>query len=62
MDAFSGHADRSDLLEYIQNLGPVKKIFLVHGEEKQAGKFKEYLEELGHKDISQPFMGEEFEL
>ena len=62
MDAFSGHADRSDLLEYMKNMGKIKKIFLVHGEESQTHKFKEYLEELGHKDVVQPVMGDEVEL
>jgi len=37
MNAFSSHADRNDLLEYVKPLkGTVKGIFLVHGEEEQS--------------------------
>lgn len=36
-NGFSAHADRRDLLEFVQALDPPpKKIFVVHGEEKQA--------------------------
>ncbi|MBU0668282.1 MBL fold metallo-hydrolase [Patescibacteria group bacterium] len=62
MDAFSGHADRSDLLDYISRVEGVKKIFLVHGEEDQAAKFKTYLEENGYKDVVQPARGDEIEI
>lgn len=62
MDAFSGHADRSDLLDYINKVEGVKKIFLVHGEEEQAGKFKSYLNENGFKDVVQPQRGQEIEI
>lgn len=62
MDAFSGHADRSDLLDYISKIEGLKKIFLVHGEESQGQKFKSYLEESGFKDVEQPERGQEFEL
>jgi metallo-beta-lactamase family protein len=62
MDSFSGHADRSDLLDYISQVKGIKKIFLVHGEEEQAAKFKSYLEQSGYKDIVQPGPGDEFEL
>lgn len=62
MDAFSGHADRSDLLDYISKIEGLKKIFLVHGEESQGQKFKSYLEESGFKDVVQPERGQEIEL
>lgn len=62
MDAFSGHADRSDLLGYISKIKGLKKIFLVHGEETQGQKFKSYLEENGFKDVVQPERGQEFNL
>lgn len=32
MNAFSGHADKIELLEYIKNIDGLKKIFVVHGE------------------------------
>jgi len=62
MDAFSGHADRSDLLDYIGKIKGIEKIFLVHGEEEQAKKFKMYLNESGHKNVEHPKPGQEFEL
>jgi metallo-beta-lactamase family protein len=37
MDAFSGHADRSELCEYVRRTtGNLKRCFIVHGEEPQA--------------------------
>ena len=36
-NGFSAHADRNDLLAYVRNIDPPpSKIFVVHGEEKQA--------------------------
>ncbi len=43
MDAFSAHADRSDLLEYIDRIDGLKKIFLIHGEKSQREAFEEAL-------------------
>lgn len=62
MDAFSGHADRSDLLNYINKVEGLKKIILVHGEEEQGKKFKSYLKESGYKDVIQPKRGQEIEV
>lgn len=62
MDAFSAHADRSDLLEYISRIEGLKKIFLVHGESAQRESFRLALSENGYKDISLPALGEEFEI
>jgi len=62
MDAFSGHADRSDLLDYISKIKDLKRIFLVHGEEEQGIKFKEVLFESGFKDVIQPGRGESYEV
>lgn len=62
MDAFSGHADRSDLLDNISKIEGVKKIFLVHGEESQGQKFKSYLEESGYNDVIHPKPGDEINL
>jgi metallo-beta-lactamase family protein len=37
LDAFSGHADKHELHAFVQRLtGPMKKMFVVHGEEPQA--------------------------
>jgi len=62
MDAFSGHADRSDLLDYITKIKKLKKIFLVHGEQTQLEFFKGALAENGFKDVHIPFLGEEVEI
>lgn len=62
MDAFSGHADRSDLLDYIGRVDGLKKIFLVHGEETQLDSFKGSLEQNGYKNIYIPNHGEEVEV
>lgn len=34
--AFSSHADRNELLQYLSGMGKVKKVFVVHGEETQS--------------------------
>lgn len=60
MDAFSAHADRSDLLDYVSYIKGLKKIFLVHGEEEQQDLLKNILNEQGFKDVSAPTSGEEF--
>lgn len=60
MDAFSAHADRSDLLDYVGHIRELKKIFLVHGEEAQGLMLKNILNEQGYKDVSVPGPGEFF--
>ena len=45
IDAFSAHADRSDLIDYITKVKGVKKLFLVHGEEESQIKLQEALKE-----------------
>lgn len=62
MDAFSAHADRSDLLDYIGKIEGLKKVFLVHGEEKQLDAFNEALHQNGFDDVYIPSLGEEVEI
>lgn len=62
MDAFSGHADRSDLLDYIGRLKEVQKAFLVHGEETQLHALKDALEDNGLSDVYIPTYGEEVDI
>ncbi len=59
IDAFSGHADRSDLIEYITRIKGLKKTFLVHAEEKQAESLKTFLDENGVRDVEIPYNGEQ---
>lgn len=60
LDAFSAHADRSDLLDFVSYIKGLKKIFLVHGEEDQMVTFSNILTEKGFKEIYAPHLGEEF--
>ncbi|HLO89920.1 MAG TPA: MBL fold metallo-hydrolase [Lentimicrobium sp.] len=61
IEAFSGHADYNELLEYVkcQDKKQVQKIFLVHGEIGPQSFYKEKLEEAGYSDIFMPKKGEE---
>jgi len=36
INAFSGHADKNDLSDFVQECLPLKRIFLVHGDEDQS--------------------------
>ncbi|MBP7058235.1 MBL fold metallo-hydrolase [Candidatus Gracilibacteria bacterium] len=62
LNAFSGHADRSDLIDYITHVNDVKKVFLVHGEEDQGMQFAGFLKENGYKDVTMPVRGQEVEI
>jgi metallo-beta-lactamase family protein len=47
MDSFSGHADRSELLDYFRSItGPLEQVWLVHGEPDQSGPLAEALRAL----------------
>lgn len=62
IDAFSGHADKSDLIDFIDHISGLKKIFLVHGELDQQEPLKKALEANGKEDVSIPKIGDSFEL
>jgi metallo-beta-lactamase family protein len=50
LDAFSGHADRSELKRYVEKIsGDIKKIAVVHGEESQALAFVQTLKQMKPK-------------
>ncbi len=36
INAFSGHADKNELLEYVKSCLPIKKVFIVHGDIEQS--------------------------
>jgi metallo-beta-lactamase family protein len=36
INALSGHADKNELLEYTKACLPIKKVFIVHGDEVQS--------------------------
>jgi len=58
INAFSGHADQSELLDFVSGCLPLKKIFLVHGELEQSQVFAELLSKQG-LDASIPRKDEE---
>jgi metallo-beta-lactamase family protein len=64
MDAFSGHADRDERLDYVSFTSPekLKHIFLVHGEEAQALPLRDALKAKGYKRVDYPAPREIFEL
>ena len=62
MTALSGHADRSELLRWLQPLPAPKKVFLTHGELPSANAFADTLREDRSWNCVVPKMGEAFEL
>ncbi|GJM33146.1 MAG: MBL fold hydrolase [Saprospiraceae bacterium] len=61
MDSFSAHADRGELLDFLDNQkGSVKKIFLVHGTIERQEKFRDLLNENGFPEVNIPKLGQEF--
>ncbi len=62
LNAFSGHGDRSDLLDYISRIKGIQKVFVVHGEETQSEAFKSYLMELGIEPVYIPERGQEYDI
>lgn len=61
INAFSGHADKNELIEYVKACGPLKKIFIVHGDEDQSQKLTDALVSLG-LNVHIPIKDEEIEL
>ncbi len=63
MHTFSAHADRADLLWFIDSLQPrPKKIFLVHGDPDQRAALKRRLGEAGWSGVEAPQFGDSFAL
>ena len=62
MNSFSAHADRNELLSYAgQYKGKVGKVFVVHGEEKQAEALAQALRESVSPDVVVPQPGDSAE-
>ncbi|HEX2878047.1 MAG TPA: MBL fold metallo-hydrolase RNA specificity domain-containing protein, partial [Polyangiaceae bacterium] len=47
LDSFSAHADRNDLIRYATGCGPLRELFLVHGEPDQQEPLRRVLTEQG---------------
>jgi metallo-beta-lactamase family protein len=64
IDVFSGHADQEGLLKFLkyQSKERLKKVFLVHGEEKSMEIFKSLAESNGFNDVIIPEKGQSFEI
>jgi len=59
MDAFSAHADRDDLLDFVERCrGQLRKTLLIHGEEEQSEAFGKRLTDMGIPDVHTPLLGE----
>jgi len=59
-DEFSAHADRNELLEYVNNAkDSLKGVFVVHGEEEQSEALAEGIKDLGIQNVMVPDLGEE---
>lgn len=63
MESFSAHGDRNEMADFIANqVGKVKKIFLVHGTLDRQESFAAFLKNKGFSDIVIPELGETVEL
>lgn len=63
LDGFSAHADQTELLgfaEAVQQSGPLRGTFLVHGELPAQRELKSALEDLGIRNVAIPAPGERF--
>jgi len=62
LDAFSAHADRRNLLDYVSLNSPskLKHIFLVHGDLEQAMSLKDGIRSKGFENVHFPAPGEIF--
>lgn len=63
-DVFSGHADLKGLMKFIdqQHEGPMKQLFLVHGEDVVMDEFKKSLGWSGYDQVTIPEWGQIVEL
>jgi metallo-beta-lactamase family protein len=60
LNSFSGHADRNELIAYLQQFprSSLKQLFLVHGDLDQAEKLQTGMRDLGYTATSIPARGE----
>ena len=63
IDGYSAHAGRSELRAWIKRLGgPIRRAFVVHGEEGPAAAMAEMLRDEGVSQVVVPRQGESFDL
>lgn len=60
IDGYSAHADRSELLGYVQQLNPhrLRNVFIVHGEEEASLALEKALQQMGVRKTKVPVLGE----
>jgi metallo-beta-lactamase family protein len=60
LNAFSVHADRGELLEYVNHTKKsLKGVFIVHGEEEQSQALADGIKDLGIQNVIVPDLGQE---
>jgi metallo-beta-lactamase family protein len=60
LNAFSAHADKNELLEYVnQTKNSLKGVFVVHGEEEQSQALADGIKDLGIQNVIVPDLGQE---
>lgn len=60
---YSAHADRGELESWVRGLGgPVRRAFVVHGEDEQTAAMADLLRGIGIPDVVRPKHGESFTL
>ncbi len=64
VSSLSAHGDYKEMISYLKNQDPskVRKLFLVHGEEKVIENYAGRLRKIGYRDVVIPERGESFEL
>ncbi|MBA3259698.1 MAG: MBL fold metallo-hydrolase [Gemmatimonadales bacterium] len=63
ISGYSAHADRAELRAWIRRLGgPVRRAFVVHGEEAALGAMASLLRDEGVREVHVPAHGEAFDL
>ena len=63
ISGYSAHADRSELRAWVRRLGgPIRRAFVVHGEEAGLGAMATILREEGIREVHVPAHGESFDL
>lgn len=65
LEGFSAHADRNDLMAFIESLTnkrELRKIFLVHGERSAQESLRDALKERGLREVYIPEQGDVFDL
>lgn len=64
IDDFSAHADRGELLEFLEMVPPgrLKRVFLVHGEPEEGLPFQNTVRSLGYEEVHFPAPGDVYDV